>query len=182
MFQDIVLVVRQSANGRSQARVDRLLSLEACRCHRKICFSQFADEETQMMKFLETFWSMEKPAQDSFDRPLVVLIVFPIHVAHLCNTLCCSSLVIATQKVGVPCLVPAKICGTINNAPKGNRSWRFLDKIVSTKCLTAIWGIRQGRIVRAENGMVDRRYRCFGAVPLIDNWCPFLFRDWVITL
>lgn len=58
---------------------------------------------------------------------------------------------------------------TIGNAPKGNRHWMFLNRSLSSKCLAAILGIRQGRLPRAEMGLVDRRYRCFGAVPCLNT-------------
>ena len=68
----MIFLGRQSTNGASRERLDRLLRMDTCRCHRTDCFNHFVEIENQLMAFLETFWSMEKPAQDSFDLALVV--------------------------------------------------------------------------------------------------------------
>lgn len=60
-----------------------------------------------------------------------------------------------------------KIRDTIGGARKGDRRWSFLEQPMSSKCLTALLGMRQSRIPRAENNIVDKRYRCFGAVPCL---------------
>lgn len=46
---------RHSANGSSSARLQRLLAMDECRCHRNGCFKQFADDQTNVLRFLQTF-------------------------------------------------------------------------------------------------------------------------------
>lgn len=54
------------------ARVRALFGID-CQCHRKGCFKKFKDMEADIKAFLDMFWSLEKPAQDAFDRNLVTL-------------------------------------------------------------------------------------------------------------
>lgn len=56
----------QCANGMSEARVRRLQSLEKCRCERKTCFSKIHSILSDLLRFLQMFWSLAKRAQDLF--------------------------------------------------------------------------------------------------------------------
>lgn len=62
-------VGRQSTNGCSLLRVQRLLGMECCRCRRGGCFKQFTQNEKDVKHFLDVFWSMEKTVQESYDQP-----------------------------------------------------------------------------------------------------------------
>ena len=63
---------RHAENGTSTERVRKLLDRTSCHCHRGKCFRKCASSLTEIMKFLLTFWSLEKPAQDAYDSNLVV--------------------------------------------------------------------------------------------------------------
>lgn len=52
----------------SEARVRRLQSLEKCRCERKTCFSKIHSILSDLLRFLQMFWSLAKRAQDLFAR------------------------------------------------------------------------------------------------------------------
>ena len=65
---------RQSENGNSVDRIRSLLQRSSCRCHRGKCLQKFTDMINLLMKFLNVFWSLEKPAQDAYDWNLVFLL------------------------------------------------------------------------------------------------------------
>jgi hypothetical protein len=56
-----------------------------------------------------------------------------------------------------------QIYETMRGTRRGAREWSFLGKRISHKCIAAIWGIRPQRFARAGSGLLDLRYRCFGA-------------------
>lgn len=55
---------RHHLNGRSLARVQRLIGSRACRCSSRSCYSQF--REAELMKFLVEFWGLRKTLQDAY--------------------------------------------------------------------------------------------------------------------
>lgn len=62
------VVPRLSANGMSESRLRRLQSLDKCRCARKTCFEKLANMWSNLLQFLQIFWSLAKPAQDLYVR------------------------------------------------------------------------------------------------------------------
>lgn len=63
-------------------------------------------------------------------------------------------------------LSPAEVYGVLSGTMPGNRSWTFLGKRISPKCLATLLGIRPQRFQRCASGRLDQRYRCFGS----DTW------------
>lgn len=63
--------LRHAQTGASRSRVERLASLDCCRCHRRICFSKFRNLIGELLKFLEVLWSMARATQDAFVSQLV---------------------------------------------------------------------------------------------------------------
>lgn len=57
---------RHADNGRSWERVSQLLARHSCDCHRGKCFRKCSGSVADIMKFLNIFWAMEKPAQDAY--------------------------------------------------------------------------------------------------------------------
>ena len=81
----------------------------------------------------------------------------------------------------------AEIYDRMKNTVWGNRSWQLCGKLVSSKCLASLLGIRPQRLKSAGMGRLDHRYRCFGAesrrtqdgagvwVGVCVCWCLFCF-------
>lgn len=63
-------------------------------------------------------------------------------------------------------LSPAEVYGVLSGTMPGNRSWTFLGKRISPKCLATLLGIRPQRFQRCASGRLDQRFRCFGS----DTW------------
>lgn len=59
---------RHADNGVSMERVALLLDEGHCRCERGSCFTRYKDSRKDLSKFLDAFWSLEKPAQDAYVR------------------------------------------------------------------------------------------------------------------
>lgn len=58
---------RQSDNGKDPVRISNLFLRQQCCCHRSTsCFAKLSNKKDAVLSFAETFWSMEKPAQDSY--------------------------------------------------------------------------------------------------------------------
>lgn len=58
--------LRHAENGPSPSRVQRLVSLQTCRCQRRICFSKFRQLVTELLNFLKILWAMSRAKQDAF--------------------------------------------------------------------------------------------------------------------
>lgn len=61
--------------------------------------------------------------------------------------------------------VKTEIFHIVNECKARYRSWKLLGVTMSVKCIAAVSGIRSDRIKTAGDGMVDRRYGCFGGEP-----------------
>ena len=109
------------------------------------------------------FWSMEKPTQDAYAMTLVFL--NPIW--DLMDLLWYLKNLVPWCAMFGSGFCP-KIYKAVKGVPVGNRSWKFLEETVSSKCLSTMLGIRSQRLQTAGMGRLDMRYRCFGAVPF---WC-----------
>lgn len=59
------LNLRQRENGLDESRV-RALIVRACRCHRGKCFESLRGDVNDVMAFMKSFWSLEKPSQDAY--------------------------------------------------------------------------------------------------------------------
>ena len=61
-----LLLIRHADNGRSQQRVRNLFLKDRCHCDKLKCFRRMIPKESDLDKFLEIFWDMEKPSQDAY--------------------------------------------------------------------------------------------------------------------
>ena len=154
---------RHSDNGVSMDRVKTLLSRSSCRCHLGRCFRKFAEGMGELMKFIIAFWGMEKPAQDAY--------VWSSEAVPRCQPHNIDLYMIKKKKF-LPATWPyqpylftnwAEIYDRMKNTVWGNRSWQLCGKLVSSKCLASLLGIRPQRLKSAGMGRLDHRYKCFGA-------------------
>ena len=63
---------RQASNGRSTARVKRLITSERCWC-KKGCYQKFAALVNGLIQFLGIFWDLKKLQQDAYVSHLATL-------------------------------------------------------------------------------------------------------------
>lgn len=61
-----LLELRFGSQGASRARVERLLALESCRCHRKSCYQKLASSKATLLQYLQQLWSLPKHIQDEY--------------------------------------------------------------------------------------------------------------------
>lgn len=121
--------------------------------------------QKDLCTYLGTFWTLEKPAQDAYARDPFVstyfnsLLTFPFSRIGIKGN-CFQPKTFGTL------LSPAEVYGVLSGTMPGNRSWTFLGKRISPKCLATLLGIRPQRFQRCASGRLDQRYRCFGS----DTW------------
>lgn len=88
------------ANGASRERIQTLLTLVACKCTRRTCFTKF--DTSVVHKFCVSFWSLSKPHQDA---------LAPSHSTCACCVFCSqlARVLLARAWVRYPCpLIPPK--------------------------------------------------------------------------
>ena len=66
LFLPLLLELRFGSQGASRARVERLLALESCRCHRRTCFQKLASSRATLLHYLQQLWSLPKHVQDEY--------------------------------------------------------------------------------------------------------------------
>ena len=77
----------------------------------------------------------------------------------------------ARADVGTPALlffIPNTECQVqevVGKGKEGRRTWHVLGCKMSPKCVTAVLGLGNARMMRALSGRVDRRLRVWGGAP-----------------
>ena len=162
-------------------RVKKILT-ETCRCERSTCFNRFDNDHSDINKFLDTFWSLEKPAQDAYAWVLFFELswVWQTFVSLCLNYMFTSNHHMYTSQIPTSYVYLkfylTEIYETMRGTRRGARAWSFLGKKISYKCIAAIWGDQAPKICKSWVRFTG------STIPMLWCWNQADFRNMFKTL
>ena len=151
-------VVRQAANGMSEARLRRLASLDNCRCGRR-CFVKIRNQAvmSDLQRFLQVFWAMPKGFQDLYVQVSVL-----VKICEASKHVIDAIFLRMSQTKRLFSQVQQIAGGQQEKGAK--RKWYLLSERMSPKCVVALLGLGNARMSRVQSGRKDGRFRLWGGV------------------